>query len=97
MGVTQPGWDRWSDACNSLLQRRGWEGQESVRCLLRKRFSVPLSPSTSGSLSLLPGTLPFPLPIPCLAAKLSKSNLSGNQESQNGGNSNSSLIPLSRC
>lgn len=43
-GVTQLVWDRWSVVCNSLLQRREWEGQESVRCLLRKRASVPLSP-----------------------------------------------------
>lgn len=42
-GVTQLGRDRWSVACNSLLQRRAWEGQESVSCLLRKRPSVPLS------------------------------------------------------
>lgn len=44
--VTQLGWDRWSDACNSLLQRRGWEGQQSMSYLLRQRFSVPLSPSS---------------------------------------------------
>lgn len=42
-GVTLLGRDRWSVACNSLLQRRAWAGQESVRFILRKRVSVPLS------------------------------------------------------
>lgn len=45
-GVTQLGWDRWSVSCNSLLQGRIWEGQESVSCLLRKRLSVPFSPDS---------------------------------------------------
>lgn len=68
--VTRLGWDRWSGSCNSLLQRRSWEGRESVRCLLRKRLSVPFffffpsSPPPPDSLNLLPGSRPYLLPLP---------------------------------